>query len=101
MAHSADRHVFVEDGRRGCGPDCLLVHESCRCGLQRRLRILNGTVRTIDVKIPGSSQWIDVVNLLTVEVPYALCPRCGGEGCDTCRRLGVLERVPATAGSSR
>jgi hypothetical protein len=99
MRHGAVDHVFIEKGRRGCGPGCQLVMQECPCGLERRLRVLDGQVRTVEVKILGG-HWVDVRDWLSTELPYMLCPRCSGSGCDTCRGLGVLERIKprATAG---
>jgi hypothetical protein len=97
MEHIASDHEFVEDGRRGCGPGCQLVVQSCRCGLQRRLRVIDGTVRNVEVKPPGGWQWHDAVSLLRVNLPYMLCPRCAGSGCDRCRGLGIMEIVKPRA----
>jgi hypothetical protein len=99
VTHTAIDHRFVEQGCRGCGPGCILVAEECRCGLGRRLRILDGKVRAVDVRIRGG-HWVDVRDFLAVAdgVPYLLCPRCSGSGCDTCRHLGVLERIPPRPG---
>lgn len=100
VTHTAIEHRFVEDGRRSCGPGCQLVVEACACGLQRRLRVIDGTIRNVDVKVPGGWEWLDLVQLLRVELPYLLCPRCSGSGCDTCKRIGVLERIPPRSAST-
>jgi hypothetical protein len=104
MDHIASDHEFVETGRRGCGPGCQLIVASCACGLERRLRVIDGTVRNVEVKPPGGWQWHDVVDLLRVNLPYALCPRCAGSGCESCRQLGIMEvikpRTPTGAGRS-
>jgi hypothetical protein len=91
MDHIASDHEFIEDGRMGCGPGCQLVIASCRCGLQRRHRVIDGNVRNVEIKL--RQQWHDVVDLLRVNLPYMLCPRCSGSGCETCRDLGIVEIV--------
>lgn len=99
MRHAVDQHEFAEEGRRPCGPDCQLVTERCECGVARRLRVLDGRVVGVELKLRPTWQWIDVRELLAVGLQYRLCRNCGGAGaCPYCRNLGFMEIIPGHAG---
>lgn len=84
------RHRFdVVGTRRGAG-DMAEEIGRCPCGLEERRRFTFGQVAEIRYRWRGTGAWTDPVELLTLDLPVALCGVCRGRGCTACRNLGVV-----------
>lgn len=90
MSH---RHEFVEENRHAENA-ALPVHRvtiwrRCKCGLGLRTRSLGGGLYEVRVQITRMGDWIDPVTVLRTTLPFGLCPDCKGDGCPSCKQLGI------------